>query len=374
MQNKKHFNKKLNLLIAIFFILVFIFQTQNLFANQNISEQPVIDNNLDNDLDNKLSDNPSQTSMDFDVENYDVDSIEKNANTYVAEEKQQVKKEIKVQQCFLSLLKKTPQHYSICNDGQTVIDSKTELMWSRCSHGKTWNKENKQCEGKASIHNWQQALAIVKKENQKELLTYNDWRLPNIKELSSLVETSCINPSIDAFTFAKAYNKEVENYDFWTSSVYELYPGRAWHVNFNLGHDFATDKRNYKQVRLVRSGLGKTSYNLHTDKISPLYYSCVTYPTVNFPNNIDVALKTEVISSELEMVFSGIKELSISILDGEYSINNSKNWDYRISKVKNNDIVRVRHTSSSEYDSNIISTLKVGQQSIKFISTTLKEQ
>lgn len=59
------------------------------------------------------------------------------------------------------------------NDG-TVTDNATDLTWTKTDNG--------------SAVRWDQALAYVYQKNQENYLGYNDWRLPNAKELQSLVD------------------------------------------------------------------------------------------------------------------------------------------------------------------------------------------
>jgi len=61
------------------------------------------------------------------------------------------------------------------NDG-TISDNATGLMWSKADNG--------------SGLNWEEALDWVYQKNQKNYLGYNDWRLPNAKELQSIVDYS----------------------------------------------------------------------------------------------------------------------------------------------------------------------------------------
>jgi hypothetical protein len=60
------------------------------------------------------------------------------------------------------------------NGDGTVTDRATGLMWSKA-------------DSKAGM-NWQAALAWVQKKNAGKYLGHNDWRLPNAKELQSLVD------------------------------------------------------------------------------------------------------------------------------------------------------------------------------------------
>lgn len=60
------------------------------------------------------------------------------------------------------------------NADGTIIDNATGLMWAK----------NDSQEGL----NWEEALAWVQTKNSEDYLGYNDWRLPNVKELQSIVD------------------------------------------------------------------------------------------------------------------------------------------------------------------------------------------
>jgi hypothetical protein len=60
------------------------------------------------------------------------------------------------------------------NGDGTVTDNATGLMWS-------------QDDGGAGM-DWEDALAWVQQNNEENYLGYNDWRLPNAKELQSIVD------------------------------------------------------------------------------------------------------------------------------------------------------------------------------------------
>ncbi|MBN1198745.1 MAG: DUF1566 domain-containing protein [Bacteroidales bacterium] len=60
----------------------------------------------------------------------------------------------------------------------TIIDHATGLIWDKNDCGEGLN--------------WEEALAWVYQKNQENYLGYNDWRLPNAKELQSIVDyTRC---------------------------------------------------------------------------------------------------------------------------------------------------------------------------------------
>ncbi|SHA18287.1 hypothetical protein BTHERMOSOX_534 [Bathymodiolus thermophilus thioautotrophic gill symbiont] len=132
----------------------------------------------------------------------------------------------------------------------TVTDNQTKLMWKKCAEGLSGNDCN---EGTGSTYNWTQALQSV---NSHSFASHDDWRLPNIKELSSLAARHCYDPSINLSFFPNT----PANY-FWSSSPSVSAPFNnfslhewAWRLNFEFGSAYY-DERNISNyyVRLVRS-------------------------------------------------------------------------------------------------------------------------
>ena len=64
----------------------------------------------------------------------------------------------------------------IDNNNQTITDSETGLMWSKNDNGTGLN--------------WLNALTWVQTQNTANFLGYNDWRMPDVKELQSIVNYS----------------------------------------------------------------------------------------------------------------------------------------------------------------------------------------
>ncbi len=121
--------------------------------------------------------------------------------------------------------------------GSEVLDKKTGLIWQRCSIGQSWNGTT--CIGYASQHTWVEALAKAKAVG-------NGYRLPNIKELRSLVEKACFVRTInDNFFPASSYDW------YWSSSPIT---NDAWGVYFHQGYSYFNPKYNSYNVRAVRNG------------------------------------------------------------------------------------------------------------------------
>jgi len=62
------------------------------------------------------------------------------------------------------------------NGDGTITDNATGLMWAQDDSGKGMT--------------WEEALAWVQQMNEENYLGYSDWRLPNVKELQSIVDYS----------------------------------------------------------------------------------------------------------------------------------------------------------------------------------------
>ena len=134
--------------------------------------------------------------------------------------------------------------YTNHNNG-TVTDKKTTLMWKQCSEGLSGSG----CTGTATKHTYKAAIELAKAHKNKPFATYNDWRLPNIKELASLVAYDRYVPAINSTFFPNTSNSF-----FWSSSPYASYAGNAWLLHFSNGDGSYDGRGVYHYVRLVRGG------------------------------------------------------------------------------------------------------------------------
>lgn len=154
----------------------------------------------------------------------------------------------------------------MARDDGIVLDKKTGLMWMRCSIGQEWDGQT--CTGWAENLRWRNALELAEASSFAGM---NDWRVPAIHELETLVYCSsnvreqpkeggyhgeCTydykQPTIDTTIFPAAPIAY-----FWsTSSAITQASGAAWQVYFNYGGTryISTDSISGASARLVRGG------------------------------------------------------------------------------------------------------------------------
>ncbi len=141
----------------------------------------------------------------------------------------------------------TPDSQLIDNGDGTVTDSKTGLMWKKCLEGLSGNN----CEsGSVNSFTWQEALQQPSTVNNAGgFAGYANWRLPNIRELISLIEDQCYDPAINL-----NYFPNTTNHTCWSGSPYMGLSDSAWVVVFYNGNSYDNYRGFTNAVRLVRGG------------------------------------------------------------------------------------------------------------------------
>jgi len=108
------------------------------------------------------------------------------------------------------------------NKDSTVTDSATGLMWMQDDKG------NDTDTGPRSGINWKDALAWAQQKNNENYLGYDDWRLPNAKEMQSIVDYSRAPDATNSAAIDPVFNiTEITNEGgeadypwFWTSTTH----------------------------------------------------------------------------------------------------------------------------------------------------------
>lgn len=196
---------------------------------------------------------------------------------YVTKSKQMTSKQVTLIAMILALfgLPSLPALAQICNgnmqatapdnrytdneDG-TVTDQRTQLMWKQCSEGRSTTVSA--CDtGTATSYIWQDALQQAQTINRDGFAGYQDWRVPNINELASLVEFKCYQPSINESLLpvlgAGYWGPGIFTPGHWSSTPEVSYRANALQVEFEYG-GFRRLNKNFilsSFVRLVRNTL-----------------------------------------------------------------------------------------------------------------------
>ncbi len=124
----------------------------------------------------------------------------------------------------------------------TVRDDVTGLIWEvKTDDDGPQDTDN--------VYTFAEAQAFIAGLNAAELGGYDDWRLPTIKELSTLVDASIAGTAI-----ATAYFPLTVRDNYWSTTVYELDSAKMWTVFFYHGFVMPTDSNatTYCRVRAVR--------------------------------------------------------------------------------------------------------------------------
>ncbi|MCI5149237.1 MAG: DUF1566 domain-containing protein [Candidatus Electrothrix sp. MAN1_4] len=141
----------------------------------------------------------------------------------------------------------TPDSQLVDNGDGTITDLRTGLIWKKCLEGVSGNL----CDTDSPDYfTWQEALqqpGVV--NNAGGFAGYTDWRLPNIRELVSIVEEQCSGPAINLNRFPNTPTSGV-----WSGSPGAFNSGSAWYVGFFAGYSGVVFRNHYYAVRLVCGG------------------------------------------------------------------------------------------------------------------------
>lgn len=121
-----------------------------------------------------------------------------------------------------------------------TVDNRTGLMWVT----------NPTDAGLGGTYDWAGAIAACESETYAG---YTDWRLPNARELESIVDYSkTAAPAINASYF-QGTPVDISIY-YWTSTTYAQDTTVAWVADFADGLVYHDDKANANYARCVRAG------------------------------------------------------------------------------------------------------------------------
>ena len=134
------------------------------------------------------------------------------------------------------------------NNDQTVTDHLTGLVWTKDGNPADVYKDGSPTIG---MKTWQQALDYVASLNQTNYLNHNDWRLPNLNELGSMVNRDQSNGA-SWWLNTPGWFINVQPQRYWTSSTYAFNEMNAWAIGMHDGAASGFYKANTFYVWPVR--------------------------------------------------------------------------------------------------------------------------
>ncbi len=125
-------------------------------------------------------------------------------------------------------------------EGETVVDLLTGLCWTKNANPGEFPRT------------WPEAFSLVRVMNEEGYAGFRDWRLPNRKELISLMSYQAKKPSLPAgHPFANLFLGW-----YWSATSAAIDPRYAWYVHLEGARMFYGRKDQYSLVWPVRGGGG----------------------------------------------------------------------------------------------------------------------
>jgi hypothetical protein len=165
----------------------------------------------------------------------------------------------------------------VINGDRTITDIASGMMW--------------ELETKNTKQTWKNAMDYC--ENASTAM-YTDWRLPEQKELRTIVNFTRYLPAININFF-----HDTMSAFYWSSTSNANITGLAWGVDFRIGHDSNYAKDSSYYVRAVRGGQSRSFGNLfiwspkQASFWQPGNTMSIEWETQNIPGNVKISLSTE---------------------------------------------------------------------------------
>jgi len=116
----------------------------------------------------------------------------------------------------------------IDNGDGTVTDTVTGLIWQQAHTKRGWKAANTYCE-------------------DLDYANHHGWRLPNLQELRTIVDTTNSDLTIDSVAFP-----ETKPMPYWSTTIFESNPRNAIIVDFSNGNHYSDEMAFMNYVRCVR--------------------------------------------------------------------------------------------------------------------------
>jgi hypothetical protein len=139
------------------------------------------------------------------------------------------------------------------NADTTIADNLTGLIWATNGNLMQTRDPNwKEYQTFVGAVTWQHALDYVAKLNAENYLGHKDWRLPNFKELGSIVNSA--QPNTAEWLNSQGFTNVQAGDFYWSSTSYTNDAVRAWAVDMTFGNERYINKASSNFVWPVRGG------------------------------------------------------------------------------------------------------------------------
>lgn len=145
--------------------------------------------------------------------------------------------------CTADTLSSIPASHMEVSEHGYVVDSYTQLEWQRCPAGQTLS--DGQCIGEAEELTWSEALAYANEASA------DGWRLPNVKELNTIVDYACAEPAYHPELFPD-YEGPQHSWTSTPAAWREEMQGAFYMIDRDQGTIVVSDHADFHTVRLVR--------------------------------------------------------------------------------------------------------------------------
>jgi len=255
------------------------------------------------------------------------------------------------QQLFQKLDNQGNELYEYSTKWSMVKDLNTGLIWEvKTNDNSIHDKDNKYFYNRNDVNNDVNESTVnffINKLNNENFGGFNDWRLPSILELNSIIDYGRLNPSINKLFFPMMMSST-----YWSSTITNDNPEKIWCLIFGNGHIFKNTIDN-KCFTIAVRGMSKQVKKIIdnndgtiTDSDTGLMWQKTNNESLEWENAISYCESLN-LEGYNDWRMPNIKEL-ISIINNKYFLNANREFF----QAFNQDLLYWSSTSYSAFEDN----------------------